>query len=342
MTFTRVLKVSKDNVEHVVKEAADYILRGKVVVGPTETVYGIFANAYNRDAVLRVFEIKRRPLGKPLTVHIGSIDQMFELARGVPDEVYELVRRIWPGPLTVVLRRSDRVLPEVSGGTDSVGIRLPAHDLFIKIVKESVPVVGPSANLSGRPSATCIKDVMEDLMGKVDLIIDDGDSPIGIESTVVDFTRDPPVVLRVGALPVEEIEGVLGRKVVVSGDAERERYLLSKPVLLVTCSNDKVRAELIRDLVLERCRGGERVLVLATSETALKVEEAIERCHDVKVISMGSRENLLEVARSLFKLLRQIEREPYDVCIAEGVEERGLGAAIASRLRRAASRVISC
>jgi L-threonylcarbamoyladenylate synthase len=211
---TKILKTSALAVE----EASKLILNGDVVAIPTETVYGIAGNAYNGEAIKKIFLAKGRPQDNPLIVHISSMDMLGDVAVDIPDDAYLLAKAFWPGPLTMVLKKGDKVSPVTTAGLDSVGVRMPsdkfAHDL---IVKSGVPFAAPSANISGKPSPTNASDVYLDMQGRLPLVVDGGDSLVGVESTVVSLLGDTPILLRPGYVTKEDMERVLNKPVVLSG-----------------------------------------------------------------------------------------------------------------------------
>ncbi|MEM1620205.1 MAG: L-threonylcarbamoyladenylate synthase [Fervidicoccaceae archaeon] len=347
--MTRLYKVDPHDPDpRAVSECANLIRAGGLVAFPTETVYGLGANAYDIGAVLRVYEVKRRPLDNPLIVHIASADQLLEVARSAPEQALRLVERAWPGPLTLVLPRNPRVPRETTGGLDSVAVRVPAHPVALALIKEAgVPIAAPSANVSGRPSPTEASHVVEDLWGLIDAIIDGGETLFGVESTVVSFLTDPPILLRPGSLPIEEIERILGREIIVPPFArgiEEAREALSpgvkyrhyapscRLVLVELKSYDDLKklAEVVKGVAARF--SSERRLILATDET-VKFYEGL----GVNVKSLGPRSNLYRVAQNLFKALREADKLGVDVVIAEGFEERGLGLTLMSRLRKAST-----
>lgn len=197
--------------ERKLRVAARLIREGKLVAFPTETVYGLGADALNEKAARRIFEAKGRPADNPLIVHIAEFSQVYELAREVPEEAKMLAKKFWPGPLTIVLPRREIVPDVTTGGLDTVAIRMPANEIALKLIKLSGrPIAAPSANISGKPSPTTAEHVADDFYGKIECIIDGGETKIGVESTVIDLTEWPPVLLRPGGLPLEEIEKVIG------------------------------------------------------------------------------------------------------------------------------------
>ncbi|MFA4669794.1 L-threonylcarbamoyladenylate synthase [Pyrococcus kukulkanii] len=321
--------------ERKLKVAARLIREGKLVAFPTETVYGLGADALNERAVKRIFEAKGRPADNPLIVHIADFSQVYELAREVPEEAEMLARKFWPGPLTIVLPRR-KVVPKVTtGGLDTVAIRMPAHEIALRLIKLSErPIAAPSANISGKPSPTSAEHVIDDFYGKIECIIDGGETKIGVESTVIDLTEWPPVLLRPGGLPLEEIEKVIGEvrihpavygKRVDLAKAPGMKYRHYAPnaeVIVVEGSREKVE-EKIRELIGEFKRKGRRVGVIGSG-----------RYNADEFFFLGN--TVEDVARNLFKALRHMDRAGVDVVLAEGVEEKGLGLAVMNRLRKAA------
>jgi len=209
--MTIILKIRKDNPEKaLVKQAAIIIQEGRLVAFPTETVYGLGADAFNAEAVKKIFEAKGRPANKALIAHIADKKDIYRLAKEVPKEAELLMKKFWPGPLTLVLKKS-KIVPDItSAGMDTIAIRMPAHKVALALIKEAkTPIAAPSANLSGEPSPTDAEQVIENLSGRIDVIIDSGKTDIGISSTVLDMTVNPPKILRQGALSKEEIEKAL-------------------------------------------------------------------------------------------------------------------------------------
>ncbi|MFQ5867791.1 MAG: L-threonylcarbamoyladenylate synthase [bacterium] len=208
---TKVLEINLNNIEPAkIKKAARVIREGGLVAFPTETVYGLGGDALNPHAVVKIFEAKNRPLEGPLIVHISQRDDLFKLAKDVPDMAMELTDKFWPGPLTLVLRRSDMVPDIVSAGSDTVAVRIPDNELALTLIKESqTPIAAPSANLFGRPSPTCARHVLDDLDGRIDIVIDGGMTFIGLESTVLDLAQEPPYILRPGGVSKEKLKKII-------------------------------------------------------------------------------------------------------------------------------------
>ena len=319
-----------------IKIAAKFIREGKLVAFPTETVYGLGTDALNEKAVRRIFEAKGRPADNPLIVHIADFEQIYELAREVPREAEILAEYFWPGPLTMVLPKKSNVPRVTTGGIDTVAIRMPAHEIALGLIRASGrPIAAPSANISGKPSPTLAEHVVDDLYGRIECIIDGGEVKIGVESTVLDLTTKPPTLLRPGGLPLEEIEKIIGKvKIhpVIKGKAvdvakapgmKYKHYAPNAQVIVIEGSHEKVR-EKIKELLNEYKRKGIKVGVMATGDF-----------YDADAyINLGNSEE--EIARNLFRALRELDKSGVDIILAEGVEEKGLGLAVMNRLRKAA------
>jgi L-threonylcarbamoyladenylate synthase len=320
--------------ERGIKIAAMFILEGKLVAFPTETVYGLGADALNEEAVRKIFEAKGRPADNPLIVHIADLSDLRKLARDVPQEAKLLAEKFWPGPLTIVLPRKEEVPDVTTGGLDTVAVRMPAHPIALALIRASTPIAAPSANISGKPSPTLAEHVIDDFYGKIDAIIDGGETRVGVESTVIDLSSEKPTLLRPGGLPLEEIERVIGEveihpavrgklvDVARSPGMKYKHYSPNAQVIVVEGRRENVGRK-IAELVEEYRSKGLRVGVMATREY-----EADE------LFYLGKTEE--EIARNLFKALRELDRRGVDVIIAEGIEERGLGFAVMNRLRKAA------
>lgn len=349
MKKTLVLKVNPQKPEtEKVQTAADFLKKGGLVAFPTETVYGLGADALNAKAVRSLFEAKKRPLDNPPIVHVENINDVYKLALQVPPETEKLMKEFWPGPLTLVFKHADTV-PEVTvAGLNTIAIRMPQHKVALELIRESnCPIAAPSANLAGKPSPTSAKHVFDDLNGRIDAILDGGSTYIGVESTVLDMSVNPPMVLRPGGTPLEALNKVISdmklhpfvfaEKEMPSGEARspgmrHKHYAPNAKVLLVEGSVVGVTAkikELIASYRLKACKVG----VLATDETVAQY-----RADAVK--SLGSRFNLAAIAQNLFRLLREFDCEGVDLIIAEGVPAAGLGLAVMNRLRKASAYTI--
>ncbi len=346
--MTVIIKVNPINPEREkIKIAAEAILKGGIVVFPTETVYGLGADALNPEAVRKVFIAKNRPMDNPIIVHIAKKSQLFELAKKVPKWVERAIDILWPGPVTFVLEKKKIVPDEVTAGLPTVAIRMPAHPVALALIEESKPIAAPSANLSGKPSPTTAKHVIEDMYGRVDVIIDAGDTFFGVESTVIDATEDPPVILRPGPMTVEELQKITGKefkihpaalakgsvKVAKSPGMKYRHYAPNAKLILIEGAYEEMLRK-IKEVFLRLKREGKKVALLLTEESKefLGVRE--------DVINLGTRKNLYSVAKNLFKSLRLLDKLGYEAGIVESFELKGIGLAIMNRLRKAASEII--
>ena len=346
MKKTLLLKVNPQKPEtEKVQTAAEFIKKGGLVAFPTETVYGLGADALNANAILALFEAKKRPLDNPPIVHVENINDVYKLAKHVPPKAEKLMHEFWPGPLTLVFKHSDTVPKVTVAGLDTIAIRMPQHNVALALIKaSSCPIAAPSANLAGKPSPTSAKHVFDDLDGRIDAILDGGSTRIGVESTVLDMSVNPPMVLRPGGTPFEALKETLGDVklhpfVVAEEDLpvgaarspgmRHRHYAPNAKVILVEGSVPAVTAkvkELTASYRLEACKVG----VLATDETAAQYRADV-------VKSLGSRFNLAVIAQNLFRLLREFDVEGVDVIVAEGVPADGLGLAVMNRLRKASA-----
>ncbi len=346
---TRLIKVNpRQPRRDKIHAAAEIIERGGVVAFPTETVYGLGANALNPGAVEKIFEAKGRPADNPLIVHIARKKGVYELAEEVSDKAEELMDRYWPGPLTLILRKSE-IVPEITtGGLDTVAIRMPDHCVALSLISEAkVPIAAPSANISGTPSPTTAKHVMKDLNGRIDAILDGGPTRIGVESTVIDLTSDPPTILRPGGVTLEELQSVRGDielrptcakirkgvKMKARSPGMKYRHYAPEAELILVEGDFNVVAREIQEIADASKKDGKRVGIIATEESAVRYKAEI-----LKVI--GSRNDLATVARNLFETLRMLDERGVDVIIAEGFGSKGLGLCVMDRLRKAADRVV--
>jgi L-threonylcarbamoyladenylate synthase len=344
MKQTLLLKVNsqKPDIEKV-RVAADIIRKGGLVAFPTETVYGLGADAMNPKAVLALFEAKKRPLDNPPIIHVENANDVYRLTKQVPPKAKRLMKEFWPGPLTLVFKRSETVPDVTVAGLDTIAIRMPQHAVALALIRESNrPIAAPSANLAGKPSPTSAKHVFDDLNGRIDAILDGGPTHIGVESTVLDLSVDPPLVLRPGGTSLEALRKNLGDvKLHPFVVAEKElsienarspgmrhkHYAPNAEVIVVEGAIPAVLAK-VKELAESYRLKGAKVGVLATDETAAAYGAVV-------VKSLGSRFNLEVVAQNLFSLLREFDAEGIDVIIAEGVPTEGLGLAVMNRLRKA-------
>ncbi|MGB2631273.1 MAG: L-threonylcarbamoyladenylate synthase [Candidatus Omnitrophota bacterium] len=333
----RVLKIDPQNIDpELIRQAADVIRKGGLVAFPTETVYGLGANALDPAAVTGIFGAKNRPLDDPLIVHIAEIEDLKRLAKEVPEEATKLVDRFWPGPLTVVLKKTEEVPELVTTGLDTVAIRMPSNPIARELINTSgVPIAAPSANLFGRPSPTRARHVVDDLDGRIDLVLDGGSAEIGIESTVVEFIEGKVIVLRPGGIDVESLCSVIGDVHIYKGTEEMERSPGKYPqhysphAMVIVVDESGSQAEKVRMAAESMTSKGKRVGIMAKEEHAGEY-----RSYDVKIL--GPENVGRACALNLFHILREFDSENVDVIIAEAIPEKGLGLAVMNRLRKAA------
>jgi L-threonylcarbamoyladenylate synthase len=307
--------------------AAEIIKRGGIVAFPTETVYGLGADAFNPLAVARIFEVKRRPYFDPLIVHVAHPSNVEELAKEIPSNAKKLIERFWPGPLTVVLLKEEDIPDIVSAGLPTVAVRMPNHPMALALIKESrCPIAAPSANPFGYLSPTTAEHVRDQLGDQVDLILDGGPCSVGVESTILSFLEKRPRLLRPGGVSLEEIESVIG-KVEISQIEDRP----SAPGMLP--KHYAPRTPIVLDWNEKNLdRYGDKhigLLVLQEPKNSLKF-------HSVEVLS--AKGDLREAAANLFAAIRRLDTMNLDLILAEPIPESGLGRAIMDRLRRATSK----
>jgi len=340
-----VLKVNPHGPElDKIRVAAEVLKKGGLVAFPTETVYGLGANALDGKAVLRIFDAKNRPADNPIIVHVANRDDIYVLAEHVPQIAEKLIDEFWPGPLTLLFVKSDAVPNAVTAGLATVAVRMPSHAVAHALISEAgVPVAAPSANLAGRPSPTSAKHVLDDLLGRIEVLIDGGEIGYGVESTVLDLTTDPPTVLRPGPVTVEELRKVVG-EVEVHPIARAEvpievaiarspgmKYRHYAPAAEVVVVEGPLEGTVkkVQELVDARRGIGKKVGVMVMEETAPRY-----RADVVKVV--GSRLDPRTVAKNLFRVFREFDAEGVKFVVAEGLEPTGIGLAVMNRLRKAA------
>lgn len=311
-----------------IARAAKALRDGKLVVFPTETVYGVGANALDPAAVKRVFEAKGRPADNPLIVHVPDLASAKKLAREWPDAADALARAFWPGPLTLVLPRAEGVPDITTGGLDTVALRVPSHGVARLLLSAAgVPVAAPSANRSGRPSPTRVHDARGDLGDAVEVYLDGGATDVGLESTVVAVVDAEPTILRVGGLARERIEQVVGPVRVATADARSPgtRYKHYAP----RAKLHLVEGDPLPLALTLRMQGRRAAIVCPEERDALVGRDVRKPGRAAEPEAWG---------RALFALLRDLDAEGYDDIVVEAIPERGVGAAVMDRLRRAAER----
>lgn len=326
-----------ENTKENIEQAAEIIRRGGLLGIPTETVYGLGANALNADACRRIYEAKGRPQDNPLIIHVPDASWLERYCEQVPESAYRLAEAFWPGPLTMILPKKEIVPYRTTGGLETVGVRCPKHPVTLAVIAAAdVPIAAPSGNTSGRPSPTSAADMLEDMDGKIDGIFDGGPCGVGVESTIIDLTCQPPRLLRAGGLPLEELERVLGTVLVdkcitqLMTDGERPRapgmkyrhYAPKAPVTVVT--GDGRRSA---DYIASHAPEGAGVICF--SEFCARFPQCV-------VHELGPEGDKSEQARRVFDALREFDATDVTVIFAQCPDEAGLGLAIGNRLKKAA------
>lgn len=336
--------IDPDNIDpEIMAMAASYIREGKLVAFPTETVYGIGANALDADAVARIYAAKRRPASDPLIVHISATSQLDDVVDSIPPLALALAETFWPGPLTMILKKSPRVPANVTSGLDSVAVRFPSHPVAQALIRQAgVPIAAPSANLFSRPSATSGKHVSEDFDQELDMVLDGGESTIGVESTVIDLTGDTPTILRPGGLSAEDLQAMIPELQIKTGYLSEEvaatspgmllkHYSPNAQVLLFSGHNE---SRILQAMISEAEKlesSGKKVGVLATSNQADEITTP-----NRVVFLLGQSGDLESISQSLYKGLRMLDENGVDVILASTPSPEGLGLAIRDRLYRSA------
>ena len=333
------------NTEEDIKTAAELLKNGGVVGIPTETVYGLAADALNPEAVKKIFKAKGRPGDNPLIVHICDFSDIerLNLVTKIPDTAKKLADAFWPGPLTMIMKKSDVIPNEVSAGLDTVAIRFPSHKTAQAIIRESGTVLAaPSANISGSPSPTTAQHVMNDMDGKIDAVLDGGASEVGLESTVITLAGAVPRVLRPGGITVEMLESVLGKvevddavlhkladNVKVASPGMKYKHYAPKADMVIVDGTRKHVIAKINELVASHRDDGKKIAVIATEET--------KQFYDADVVlSMGSRADEDSIAHELYRILRDCDELDVDVIFSESFSTPRIGQAIMNRMLKAA------
>ena len=349
---TETLTVDPDHPDPAALAEAARILRaGGLVAFPTETVYGLGANALDGEALDRIYAAKQRPANDPIIAHIARIEQLDQLAREVPPAARQLAGVFWPGALTLVLKRAPTVPDTIAAGRDTVAVRMPAHPLARALLEAvDLPIGAPSANTFTRPSATTAAHVLEDLDGRIDLVLDGGPTPIGVESTVLDLTGPAPVVLRPGGVLLEDLQAVLPATTLAprflaedtGTDAPGQllkHYSPRARVLLFTGSHEATRARMQEEVERLSAEGLAVGLLLAEEDAAAFADTALTGTtfSDAAAVEvLGAQGDYASISRRLFEALRALDRRGVDTILVRDFGREGLGAALWDRLLRAA------
>ncbi len=325
----------------IMDKAAEAIRNNGTVVFPTETVYGLGANALSGEAVKAIFTAKGRPSDNPLIAHISNMNMLLYLI-GSPlsDGAKNVIERFWPGPLTLIFKKSGKVPLELTAGLDTVAIRMPDNKIALELINKSeLPIAAPSANISGKPSPTMAEHVIADMKGKVDMILCGSDCRIGLESTILDLSGEKPVILRPGGVTLEELESILGPILVNGGSvgdkevpkAPGMKYIHYAPdaeMIIVKGELDNIKRR-IQELVTESAGKGMKVGVLASDETEAYYKDCV-------VLSLGSRTDSNIIASNVFKRLREFDKLGVDIIYSEAFSEKNVGMAVMNRMKKAA------
>lgn len=339
---TRIRKVDENCIDPKIMEEAGKLLKsGELVAFPTETVYGLGANALDTQAAAKIYSAKGRPSDNPLIVHIAEMESLALITKEIPKAAVKLAEKFWPGPLTMVLKKSDAVPYGTTGGLDTVAVRMPSHPIALEMIRQGGGyVAAPSANTSGRPSPTLASHVADDMNGIIPLILDGGPVGIGIESTIVDLTEEIPTILRPGFITKEMLEEVVGTVQMDQGLAENSKtppkapgmkyrhYAPRAELIIVEGNSDAVIAK-INALAEENRKQGIITGIIGTEETVSNYRTGI-------VKSIGTRSDELTISSHLYRILREFDESDAEVIYSESFEEGAMGNAIMNRLLKAA------
>lgn len=332
---------SNEFTDSSLKQAADFIRDGKTVIFPTETVYGLGANALDENAVAKIFIAKGRPQDNPLIVHVSSIEMMLPLIEEPLSEAcLKLIKSFWPGALTIILKHSSIVPQRVRANLDTVGIRMPDHPIALKLIEMAgVPIAAPSANISGKPSPTEASHVLNDMMGRVDMIVTSHQSRIGLESTVLDMSTDIPTLLRPGGVTVSQIETVIG-PIKIDDSIHKTVEKPKSPGMKYTHYAPNAKLIIYKGLAENLCRHIQNEI---ENSNRMKLKSAVITCDEhVKnytntiIMSLGSIKKPAELASHLFHCLRECDKLGIEIIYAEAFSEDELGLALMNRLKKAA------
>lgn len=341
--LTKVVRIDEQHESGVlIREAGEIIKSGGLVAFPTETVYGLGGDALNPASSRKIYEAKGRPSDNPLIVHIADVEALPAIVKGVPETAEKLAEAFWPGPLTMILEKSDLVPKETTGGLDTVAVRMPSDVVALSFIRAAGGyVAAPSANRSGRPSPTRASYVAQDMDGRIEMILDGGDATLGLESTIVDLTVEPPTVLRPGFITVEMLRQKLGRvaedETLLSADSGQApkapgmkyRHYAPKGELVIVKGDAAAVTDYINGLLLEGHRDNKKTGVIATDETVARYRTDVPR-------SVGKRTDAAAAAKGLYRILREFDDEGVELIYSESFDGEGVSQAVMNRLLKAA------
>ena len=340
---TIIKKVENEQLNNeVIIEAGEILKRGGLVAFPTETVYGLGADALNEEAAQKIYAAKGRPSDNPLIVHITNMEDLLKITKNVSKEAFKVSEEYWPGPLTMIFEKNEKVPYGTTGGLNTVAVRMPSHEIARAVIDAGGGyIAAPSANTSGRPSPTAAEHVKEDMDGRIDMIVDGGDVEIGVESTILDMTVTPPMILRPGAVTKEMLEDLIGEVAedvaLIDPDSKKKpkapgmkyrHYAPKAELLIVEGKMDQV-IETINRMAKEQIGKGYKVGIIGTEESVASYKEG-----DVK--SIGTREDESTIAVHLYGILREFDQDEVDYIYSESFATGGIGSAIMNRLLKAA------
>lgn len=342
---TKIIKINTDDMkDECLHEAEDILRSGGLVAFPTETVYGLGANALDEYASEKIYEAKGRPSDNPLIVHISKTEDIVTLAKDIPDKAYQLAKVFWPGPLTIILKKKECVPYKTTGGLDTVAIRLPANRIARSLIAESgVFIAAPSANLSGKPSPTTAEHVINDLSGKINMIIDGGHATLGLESTIVDLTGEKPMILRPGCITKTMLHNVIGnidydpailnmnpdKNLRPKAPGMKYRHYAPEGSLTIYEGDINLVVNAINRKTKENLESGNSVGVIATEETRARYQYGV-------VKTVGTRKDEASIAAGLYGILREFDELHTQFIYSESFADNSLGQAIMNRLLKAA------
>lgn len=328
---TKILKATEESIERAVA----IIQNGGVVGLPTETVYGLGANAFDSSAVEKIFEAKGRPKDNPMIVHVSSIDEVYPLVKEFPEKARKLAEKYWPGPLTIIMPKSDKVPARTSGNLDTVAVRMPSHPVMRKVIERSgCPIAAPSANLSGSPSPTNAKYVFDDMDGRIELILDGGECEVGLESTVITLATEKPRLLRPGGITPEQLEEVLGEIVIDKAVKSKleENAKASSPGMKYKHYAPKIKVVIIK---ADKEKYAEYVSSHSENAAALCFEDDAPNI-SVPTVTYGRSDDSSSQAKRLFDALRELDETGAEIAFAHCPSDEGVGLAVYNRLLRSA------
>jgi L-threonylcarbamoyladenylate synthase len=313
---TKILKANKKNILIASKE----IINGNIIAFPTETIYGLGANAFNEKAILKIFKVKNRPLDNPLIVHIAQLKDINLFATKLPKKAELLIKKFWPGPLTIVLKKKQNISNKITAGLNSIAIRMPSNKIALELINNSYPLVAPSANSFGKPSPSKAIHVYEDLKNKIPIILDGGKCHIGIESTVIDFSCKMPTILRPGKITKENIEKIIGKVNVADNKTK-----IKSPGMKYRHYSPKAKVILFDKLKNIKLNNNCKIIIITKNNINTKHKKIIYK-------------NNINLAKNLYSWFRELDSKNYKIIYIQKPSNKNLGTSILNRLEKASSK----